>query len=140
MHRFVNSISVFLALFTLVNAFKAYQTLPARIPIHFNIIGRPDGWGGRWMIYFLPLLSSVITPLWMLGFIKFNGAKNLTSPMKLPYSFLLLTIVGGFFYINQKIKECAHGEANGLGWGFLPIFLVLVLGMSGWMSLAGGRS
>lgn len=140
MHRFINSVSILVTLITWLNAFKAYHTLPARIPVHFNIIGRPDGWGGRWMIYFLPALSSIITPLWMLGFINFNGAKNLTLPMRLPYSFLLLTIVCGFFYINQKIKECARGEASGLGWGFLPIFLVLVLGMSGWMTAAGGRS
>ena len=140
MHRFINSVSILVTLITWLNAFKAYDTLPARIPIHFNIIGRPDGWGGRWMIYFLPALSSIMTPLWMLGFINFNGAKNLTLPMKLPFSFLLLTIVCGFFYINQKIKECARGEANGLGWGFLPIFLVLVLGMSGWMTAVGDRS
>ncbi len=139
MHRIVNSLSVLLSILTWWRAFGLYRSLPPRIPIHFNILGRPDGWGGRWMIFFLPALMSIMTSLWMLGFISFRSAKNLTPPMRLPYSLLLLTICGGFFFINYKIAQCARGEAAGLGWGFLPIFLVLILGLSGWMTAVGGQ-
>lgn len=138
MHRLINSVSALVTIIAWWKAYQAYGSLPSRIPVHFNILGRPDGWGGRWMIYFLPALASVMTPLWMLGFTNFRNARNLTVPMRLPYALLLLAIVGGFLYINQKIIQCARGEAAGLGWGFLPIFLLLVLGLSGWMTAVGG--
>ncbi|MDR0898369.1 MAG: DUF1648 domain-containing protein [Oscillospiraceae bacterium] len=45
-------------LFELVIAAIVYPTLPDTIPIHFNFSGEADGFGGRWNIFLLPMLTS----------------------------------------------------------------------------------
>ena len=48
-----------LALAVLANLLSAlliavsWQSLPAEIPAHFGITGRPDRWGGRWNLFLL---------------------------------------------------------------------------------------
>jgi hypothetical protein len=139
MHRLVNSISLLTLLVVWWQAATSYRILPARIPIHFNILGRPDGWGARWMIYFLPLLATIMALLWLLGLTGFGKAQHLSEPMLLPFALLLLTIVGGFAFINRRIVTCALGEATGIGIAFLPIFLTIIFGLSTWLSSLGYR-
>lgn len=137
MYRIVNTLSVILVIGGWWRATAAYENLPHRIPIHFNLLGRPDGWGGRWMIWFLPFLSLVLSALWLFAFAGLRGAR-VTTAGRLPSSLLLLAIVGSFLYINQKIVDCAVGESSGLGWGFLPLFLLLIFGLSTWLTIVGG--
>lgn len=41
---------------------QQWMTLPYEIPIHFNMKGEPDGWGGKWIVW-IPLLIALI--LWI---------------------------------------------------------------------------
>ena len=41
---------------------QQWMTLPHEIPIHFNMKGEPDGWGGKWIMW-IPLLIAPI--LWI---------------------------------------------------------------------------
>jgi len=41
-------------------ALSVYQRLPERVPVHFGLTGEADRWGGRWMIFLIPLVSTVI--------------------------------------------------------------------------------
>ena len=50
-----------LLLLTGVFVYGAYPRLPARIPMHFGIDGRPDRWGGRGELVVLAVLPLVMT-------------------------------------------------------------------------------
>ncbi len=41
--------------------YRAYPRLPARIPMHFNLAGQPDRWGGRGGLIVLALAPVVMT-------------------------------------------------------------------------------
>ena len=43
-----------------VAAFSGSVPLPARIPIHFNAAGTPDGWGSARMLWLLPAVSTAL--------------------------------------------------------------------------------
>lgn len=88
------------------------------------------------MIWFLPALTLILSALWFAGFSGLKGAR-VPAEGRLPSSLLLLTVVGGCLYINRKIVDCAVGDSSGLGWGFLPIFMLLIFGLSAWLSMAG---
>lgn len=51
----------FLALFLFLGLFVyvafVYRSLPEEIPIHFNAKGEADGWGGRAVIFGMPLMA-----------------------------------------------------------------------------------
>jgi len=99
------------------------------------------------MIFLLPLIASVIAVTFLLGIgrpgqvpttMSLSG-KSLTGPERLPVSCLMLVIALGFTFINRRIVDCALGVTDGLGKLFLPVFLAAVLGISGWLSIIGGR-
>jgi hypothetical protein len=37
-----------------------WSAIPAVVPIHFGFHGRPDGWGPRWTIWFVPALAVLL--------------------------------------------------------------------------------
>jgi uncharacterized membrane protein len=56
-------ISGFLILLQFVIIFIFWSKLPDKIPIHFNLSGEPNGWGGKNSIFILPVLSIVLFSL-----------------------------------------------------------------------------
>lgn len=42
---------------------QAWDRLPDRLPIHFGLSGRPDGWAGKWAIGLLPVVGVVLMGL-----------------------------------------------------------------------------
>lgn len=94
------------------------------------------------MIFLLPLIASGIAVTFLLGIARPGQAQtpgSLTGPERLPVSCLMLVIALGFAFINRRIVDCALGVTDGLGKLFLPVFLAAVLGISGWLSIIGGR-
>ena len=49
-------ITSLIALIPFFYSLVVYPTLPETIPIHFNIVGEPDGWGHKRIILIMPLL------------------------------------------------------------------------------------
>jgi hypothetical protein len=141
MHRFVNTLTLLVLIDLWWRAASILKRLPQKIPIHFNIFGRPDNWGSRWMIFLLPIIASVIAVTFLLGIVRPGQVPttSLTRPERLPVSCLMLVIALGFTFINRRIVDCALGVTDGLGKLFLPVFLAAVLGISGWLSIIGGR-
>lgn len=142
MYRFVNTLTLFVLFDLWWRAGTILNRLPARVPIHFDILGRPDNWGGRRMIFLLPIIATIMTIAFMLGLTQFGQItrpKELTPHERLPLSLLILTIVTGFTFINRRIADCALGITDGLGRLFLPVFLAAVLGIGAWLSSLGIR-
>ena len=49
-----------LALIPLLSVLLAWPYLPAEIPTHFSLSGRPDRWGSRARVWILPALALVV--------------------------------------------------------------------------------
>jgi len=66
--------------------YRAYPSLPARIPIHFNLAGQPDRWGGRGGLIALALVPVGLTALLYLvarfAIGRGAGARSVNIPHK----------------------------------------------------------
>lgn len=121
-------------------AFSSYPHLPERIPVHFGLSGEPDGWGGRWMIFLMPVVASAIVALDWYIFTRVEGSpKAPTAAMKLPLHLLMLELTALFAYITWRMSEVAFERAKGLGVWFLPVVVLGIMGTSAWMVVAGKR-
>lgn len=116
------------------------QSLPERIPIHFNGAGQPDGYGNRSSIWILPvtgiflyLLLSVISAFpHIYNFpvkitndnaeVQYRIATRLIRVLKV----LILLL---FCFLSFQTIRTAAGKAAGLGKSFLPVFLLLTFGV-----------
>lgn len=118
--------------------------LPGRIPSHFGVDGHPDGWSGKGSLLFLPILAVLfytgLTLLerfpWIYNYPVEITEQNAAAQYKL--SRLLLewgkfAIITVFLYIQWQTARVAKGLSGGIGPWFLPVFLVVILGGSGFL-------
>ncbi len=115
-----------------------YNTLPNRVPSHFNALGEADRFGNKQTLLILPVISG---GLWILMTILekyphvFNYLNLREDNMEAQYkngrlmvNVLKNEIVLLFGAITYLTVQIATGDAVGLGEVFLPIFLVVILG------------
>ncbi|MGC6486354.1 MAG: DUF1648 domain-containing protein [Planctomycetota bacterium] len=153
------------ALWTL--AVTAWPDLPAQVPTHFDVGGRPDAWSapGFWSWFLLPtlatgmvLLMGVGLPRWVVGMARRNSSL-LNMPQKARFQALpeaarvravsstaqglqrvALLVVGLFGWILYGTREVAHGR-----WEVLPptgLFGVvgLLIAQSLWLVVSASRA
>lgn len=118
-------------------ALGAYPRLPEKIPVHFGISGEPDNWGGRWMIFLMPVIATLIVAVNWFIFTRLKGSPKMPVAMEFPLHLLLLELPVLFTYITWRMTEVAFGRAQGLGVLFLPVILLVTMGTSAWMIVAG---
>ncbi|MGE0128790.1 MAG: DUF1648 domain-containing protein [Blastocatellales bacterium] len=120
-------------------AFSSYPRLPEKIPVHFGFTGKADQWGGRWMIFLMPLIATAIFALdyWIFAYASPGSSKPIPPQMQAPLHLLLLELAVLFTYITWRMSEVAFGRARGLGVWFLPVTLLAIFGSCGWIILAG---
>jgi hypothetical protein len=109
-----------------VMAIREYPSLPVRFPTHFGINGRPDGWGTKRMLWFLPALSVGIYGLngYILGLI----ARDPRHPgMAAGMAWLNFEMLAMFLFIEARSIAVARGRAAGLGAAFLPITIAVIV-------------
>ena len=120
-------------------ALSSYPHLPEKIPVHFGITGQPDGWGGKWMIFLLPAIATMILVFeystFKYGIVKTN--RPVPEAAMVPLRLLMLELSVIFTYGVWRMSEVAFGRASGLGVWFLPVTVIVLLATSAWMWLAG---
>lgn len=110
-----------------------YSELPPKVPIHFNWMGRPDGYVGKVWVWLLPGLSIILYN--MLGRINFadteaSGRKAAElRVVQQMMRWLRLFVMASFLYLTWGIIQTAMGHWKGLGTYFAPVFLVALLGL-----------
>jgi uncharacterized membrane protein len=119
--------------FTLSN----YQSLPSKIPIHYNGAGVSDGFGEKWIILTLPFIATVI----FIGLTILNNYPHIFNyPTEIRKDnalsqyrnatrlirYLKVIIVVIFGLIDYLTISQANGLSEGLGVWFLPLILGLV--------------
>jgi hypothetical protein len=120
-------------------ALSVYPRLPEQVPVHFGLTGEADRWGRRWMIFLIPLVSTVIIALdyWLFEYVSPGSPRPIPPEMRTPLHLLLLELSVIFTYIAWRMSEVAFGRARGLGGWFLPVTLITLFATCGWMWVLG---
>jgi uncharacterized membrane protein len=123
-------------------AITSWPLLPEIIPHHFGVSGKPDAWGGKWILWLLPGISLVLyVGLTILGRYPhvYNYPRPITEKNAAAQYHLARTMIVAlkaeiillFAYLQQQTIQVALGKTEGLGVAFLPIFLILIFGTIG---------
>lgn len=111
-----------------------FNSIPDTIPVHYNITGKADSFGGKMTIFFMPILSTILF-VGMTILNKYphifnypskitieNAERQYTIATKL-IRYLKLIIVITFSFIAFQI---ANEQQNGSGIWFIPVFIGLI--------------
>lgn len=114
----------------------SWNLLPESIPVHFNLAGKADAWGGKYdllLLFGLSLLT-YISLTWLARYPhKFNYPWQITeSNAERQYSLassfikvLKCQTVWLFAIISLQIIGISLGLANGLGYLFVPLVIAV---------------
>jgi uncharacterized membrane protein len=58
--KVLDVLSVLLLVITFLHLIYVWDTLPEKVPLHFNATGAVDGWGGKVSIWILPIVASLL--------------------------------------------------------------------------------
>jgi uncharacterized membrane protein len=126
------SLALLTALF--VTLWLHWAEMPDRVPQHFGFNGAPNRWGGKGVLWVLPLTGLGI-------YVLMTAAARFQRLINLPFAVdrsapevkrLLLslsvwmkaTVLAVFVYLQQAMMATALGRAQGLGAAFLPFVLL----------------
>ncbi|GGD44713.1 hypothetical protein GCM10011514_05930 [Emticicia aquatilis] len=135
--------AILIAIINLVYASYSFSNLPATIPIHFGIDGKPNGWGEKYTIFFIPLINLALVgfmasvrknPFSYLNLPITKSNNNLEERVKLGRQLLDLIIVSIsalFFFIELHIVKSSHSpiSSNGI-FVIIVTIVVAILGLS----------
>lgn len=122
---------------------RAWPELPARVPMHFDLAGEPDGWGGRGSVLALPAVSLFLYLL--LSAVQLLPARWYNYPVALTDEnrdrqhrlakelivALKAAICGLFAHLTLAVLETALGRADGLGPWLVFGWLAVIFGLIG---------
>lgn len=108
--------------------------LPSRIPIHYNGAGDVDGWGSKWSIWFLYIMSLVLyggvtlverhPEIWNTGVTVTRKNKD---SVYLLIKHLIVTVKASSTLIFSYLSIWTV-TGKGLGAWFTPVSLIIVFG------------
>jgi uncharacterized protein DUF1648 len=132
------------------NGIFGSDPLPAQIPVHFDLAGRPDRWGTPQMLWMIPLMTAVIYGLMTLV-ARYPSAFNFPlriKPATRPrleaialnlLSWLKVEVLGLFFWIQFQAIQYSRKGRGELSPAFLPMVLLAIFGTIGWHIIAMRR-
>lgn len=115
-----------------------WPSLPDRVPMHYDMSGNIDGWGGKGSILIMPIIGGL---MWILLTIlerfphihNYSGLTEENVERLYKNSRLLVNVMKNemmiaFAYFTWKSIQDAFGNSINNGVWDLPIFLVVILG------------
>lgn len=122
---------------------RAWPRLPDTIPMHFDLAGRPDGWGNRKTVLLLPGIS-VFMYLMLTGVQRipsrwYNYPVRITEENRERQHRLALGLIvslkaalmGLFAHLTIAVLRTALGEASGIGAWTVALWLGVIFGLVG---------
>lgn len=117
--------------------------LPARIPTHFDLAGKPNGWGTPEMLWLFPAIATFVVGLmWLVARHPraFNYPVRVTPAARPRLEAITLGMIGWlrlevaalFLTIQYAIIHSAREGQNRLSPAFVPIVLLVVFGTVIW--------
>ncbi len=117
-------------------------SLPAKIPTHFGFSGKPDDWGSKYNII-VPLIVSIflyilLTLSWLFTANYKYPVKSNMIPKEIQAEFaqklilvLKTELMWIFFFMLYKTIQVSFSKSEGLGTGFIFVFLITIFGTIG---------
>jgi len=139
LEKTLSAVTLIAMIWFIVYVCVQWTDMPDRIPIHFNGKGQVDGWGSKWTLIILPIVSlllySGLTVLskfphvynYPLPITEQNAAAQYLLARKL-LGWINLEVVALFGYITWISVKVGKGYGDGLGLWSLPIILVVLFG------------
>ena len=133
MTRFYWGVSVALPLIALAATAALYPTFPERVPMHWNIRGEIDGYGGRGTLFIMP--GVMLGLLGLLSLLPWLSPKQFTlDTFKATYAQVVLLVTGMMAYIQALILWAAsvgNLDMNRSMMGGLCLFFALMGNLMG---------
>lgn len=134
---FVEGISIVALGFGIFTLLEAWPDLPARVPRHFDVAGKPDAWGAKVNLWVLPFVGvAIYLMLTVVGRLPQShnfpvavtprNALRLYRRSRMMVVWLKAQISCTLGYIAWAQVQVAMGRAQGLGWAFLPVTLFTI--------------
>lgn len=138
----LNSVGMIIFTGSLVYLITVWTILPGEVPAHYNGFGEVDRWGSKWEMLILPVISLM---MWigmtiLERYPHVYNYKNVTKENvraqylngRMMINVLKNLIVVIFVYLTWKDVKIALGQQDSLGVWFLPVFLILIFGATGY--------
>jgi len=133
----IEGISIVALGFGFLTVLQAWPDLPARVPRHFDFVGKPDAWGSKTNLAVLPSVGVLLyLMLTVVGRIPHShnfpvtvtpkNAPRLYRLSRMMVAWLKAQISCTLAYIAWAQVQVALGRAQGLGWAFLPVTLFTI--------------
>lgn len=146
--RLLDTLALALLSGMLLRAAQSWPTLPARIPLHFDAQGLPDGFGPRASFLMLPAIAVALSGLlWLVSaatraaasgsggllnlpdkprFLSLDPAGRMRAlePTRLFLAWTRLLLVALFLWIQEGVREVALGQRSGLPPWPVALFVV----------------
>jgi Protein of unknown function (DUF1648) len=124
----------------IVQLVLVWDALPASVPIHFGVTGRPDRYGSKSVLLILPAVAVALTLLLTLVARfpqSFNypvrvtpeNAPRLYRQGRLLLAWLNVLVVWLFAAIEQQTVEIALGHAHAFSNGFVVLLVAVAVGV-----------
>jgi Protein of unknown function (DUF1648) len=118
-----------------------YPMLPERVPRHFDARGLPDAWGGRSVIWTLPVIALPLYALCTLPSLLTELGQRPEPPLEpVVLAWLKAEVLAIFLWIEWRSVEVAYGHVAGLGSAFLPVTLLVIVATTLLLVLPGLRA
>ena len=136
--RFLDVITLLTFIFAVLFLFIQWNTMPEKVPIHYNEMGKVDRLGFKAELFLLPLIGTII---WigmsiLEKYPHLYNYMNLTEENKeqqykngrMMVNVLKNEVVLLFSFLIVQSVHVANGTSEGLGVAFDPVLLIVMMG------------
>lgn len=130
-------IALFGILFQVISLFHMWATIRGKVPVHFDLFGRPDAWGEKKSLLLIPLITIIIfSALTVFSYSSRLMQLFLTLPKLTPETeklygkisiliqLLKADIIWLFSCLEFQILRIAMGKQEGLG--YIPVIFIII--------------
>ena len=102
---------------------RRMHQLPASVAHHFDLLGRPDSWGKKQILWCLPgLVTVIVVAITLLALVA--PPKSLPTHRDFEYlAFVEAYLAWLIFWLTTRTIDVGLGKRKTLGKGFCPIVL-----------------
>jgi uncharacterized membrane protein len=104
-------IAIFLTLATWMVAIYAYPNLPQRVPTHWNIEGKVDGWGHKSTLFLMPG-AMIVFLIFFLYLPALSPRQFEVDSFRATYLYIMVVTLGLFAYISGVILLATWQEVR----------------------------